>query len=368
MSKDPTCGFREAALLHHEIGNDNEVLKDKNGLDIPLVDKTTGTLPPGRVRPELPLRAVPEPAARLPPREVPRLQLVHVRRAGDADHAGLPRRPDEDPDHARGTEKFHVFHLHGGGDRWRFNPVADPSYNYADTGLAQGPHHHAVTVAATRLAVDRPRRVLRPGDRGWRGRRPAVGRRLPLPLPHRQALQLRHVGGVAGLRHPATGPRADRRPARTTDRRRLPRADRARPSTARPDQGDNLDSWIRPQLPPSGVPRNGQDATVWNWKVAGTEAAPLYLGAPADPTVFPDSPKVVPGQPNLLAGRRRAHGEGPPDDPVQPASTDDRPTRCCAPRSGRDPRSPARGTPAAPTSGHRRRAKAVRDRPVGQAH
>src|SRR6185437_15902240 len=34
-----------------------------------------------------------------------------------------------------GGEKFHVFHLHGGGDRWRFNPVGDPTFNYADTGL-----------------------------------------------------------------------------------------------------------------------------------------------------------------------------------------------------------------------------------------
>src|SRR3954464_8325377 len=33
-SATPTCGFREAALLHHEIGNDNEVLKDKAGIDI----------------------------------------------------------------------------------------------------------------------------------------------------------------------------------------------------------------------------------------------------------------------------------------------------------------------------------------------
>jgi len=32
-SKVPTCAFREGALLHHEIGNDNELLKDKNGAD-----------------------------------------------------------------------------------------------------------------------------------------------------------------------------------------------------------------------------------------------------------------------------------------------------------------------------------------------
>ena len=38
-----------------------------------------------------------------------------------------------------GSEMFHVFHMHGGGIRWRFNPVADPTYNYADTGLNKHP-------------------------------------------------------------------------------------------------------------------------------------------------------------------------------------------------------------------------------------
>jgi len=63
----------------------------------------------------------------------------------------------------------------------------------------------------------------------------------------------------------------------------------------------NLDSWVRRQLPPSGIPANGQDATVMDWKVGGTSAKPLYLGAPADPTVYTDSPRGFPGQPNLLA-------------------------------------------------------------------
>src|SRR5262249_34929306 len=62
----------------------------------------------------------------------------------------------------------------------------------------------------------------------------------------------------------------------------------------------NLDSWIRPQLPPSGVPGDSEDATVMDGKAAGTSQAPLYLGAPADPTVYTDSPMGFPGQPNLL--------------------------------------------------------------------
>ena len=38
-----------------------------------------------------------------------------------------------------GGEMFHVFHLHGGGDRWRFDPVADTTYDYQDTGLDKTP-------------------------------------------------------------------------------------------------------------------------------------------------------------------------------------------------------------------------------------
>ena len=49
--------------------------------------------------------------------------------------------------HASG-EKFHVYHLHGGGDRWRMNPVSDPSWNYADTRLNKHPQNE---VASNRL-------------------------------------------------------------------------------------------------------------------------------------------------------------------------------------------------------------------------
>ena len=135
----PTCGFREAALLHHEVGNDNEAIKDARELDVPLVDNTTGTYRPG----EFALNYRSEPFRN-------RLLAFPKEKA----HAyssytfGEPATPImrgylADPTKIRlmhvGSEKFHVFHLHGGGDRWRFNPVADTSYNYADTGLRKDP-------------------------------------------------------------------------------------------------------------------------------------------------------------------------------------------------------------------------------------
>ena len=55
----------------------------------------------------------------------------------------MPRGYQGDPTKIRilhaGSEMFHVFHLHGGGIRWRFNPVADTTYDYQDTGLNKQP-------------------------------------------------------------------------------------------------------------------------------------------------------------------------------------------------------------------------------------
>ncbi|MEP6665664.1 MAG: hypothetical protein ABJA81_04360 [Nocardioidaceae bacterium] len=55
----------------------------------------------------------------------------------------MPRGYQADPTKFRimhaGGEMFHVFHMHGGGIRWRMNPVADSTYNYAETGLKKHP-------------------------------------------------------------------------------------------------------------------------------------------------------------------------------------------------------------------------------------
>jgi hypothetical protein len=108
---------------------------------------------------------------------------------------------------------------------------------------------------------------------------------------------------VYDTRQPDLVPLSDHRapPASVDSRGLLGRTIRSGPG----DPGtiitrSNVDEWIRAQLPPQGIPANSQDASVWDWKVAGDAVAPLYLGAPADPTVFPDSVQLVPGQPNLL--------------------------------------------------------------------
>ena len=104
-------------------------------------------------------------------------------------------------------------------------PARDPTYDYAGHRPQQDAGR-AVRLAAPRLPVDRPRRVLQPRDRGWRRRRAAGRRRLPAPLPHRRALRLRHVERLARLRHQPARLRAAARPRPAAGPGRLDRPDR----------------------------------------------------------------------------------------------------------------------------------------------
>jgi len=298
-SAQPTCGFREAAILHHEIGNDNESLTSKTGQLVPLQDDTTGSYRPGGVA--LNYRSEPF-RNRL-------LAFPKEKSHGYSSYTfGEPSTPMmrgylADPTKIRlmhaGGEKFHIFHLHGGGDRWRFNPVADTTYNYADTGLRKDP----ATPLSPSQRLDS--QSIGPGE----------------------SYNLELEGGAGGVqqsagdfllhchiaKHYVSGMWALWRVFDTAQPDLVPIPDRMAPPEAVDSAGligstiggvkitvKNLDAWIRPQLPPSGVPADGQDATVMDWKIAGTATRPLYLGAPADPTVFPESPQVVDGQPNLL--------------------------------------------------------------------
>ncbi len=303
-SATPTCGFREAVLLHHEFGNDNETLTAANGTKLPLVDNTTGSYRPG----EFALNYRSEPF---------RNRLLDFPK--EKSHAyssytfGEPSTPMmrgylADPTKIRimhvGAEKFHIFHLHGGGDRWRFNPVSDASYNYADTGLRKDPP----TVGSPSQRLDS--QSIGPGE----------------------SYNLEIEGGAGGVqqsagdflyhchiaKHYVSGMWAFWRVYDTRQPDLVPLADRPLPPKAVESTGligktfngtkitaKNLGGWIQPQLPPSGIPANKQDATVLNWKVAGTANKPVYLGAPADPTVYTDSPMGFPGQPNLLAIDRK---------------------------------------------------------------
>jgi FtsP/CotA-like multicopper oxidase with cupredoxin domain len=296
----PTCAFREAAILHHEIGNDNESLTDKFGEKVPQQDATTGSYKPGGFA--LNYRSEPF-----------RNRLLTYPKEKSHSYSsytfGEPATPIirgylSDPTIIRlmhvGAEKFHIFHLHGGGDRWRYNPVADKTFDYSETGLEKDP---PVTLSPSQRLDSQS---IGPGESynleiegGAGGVQQSSGDFL-----FHCHIAKHYVSGMWGLWRVYSTQQPDF----------VPLGDRVAPPTGvessaligRTVNGvrittKNLDAWIRPQLPPQGLPRTGQDPTVWDWKVSGTSSKPVYLGAPADPTVYPDSPNGLPGQPNLMA-------------------------------------------------------------------
>ena len=117
---------------------------------MPKIDPHTESYRPGSRGINYRSRAVHQPARQGAARGLALVLLVHLRRP---DHAHRRARYLGDPTKFRlihgGSELFHVFHLHGGGDRWRFDPVADTTFDYADTGLNK--HRRSSTSTSERL-------------------------------------------------------------------------------------------------------------------------------------------------------------------------------------------------------------------------
>ena len=257
--------FREYAQLYHEVGNEDYRIPDASGGKLPRVDPHTDSYRPAA-------RAMnyrSEPFMHRLDRNDKQESLGYSSYPFGDPATPMPRSYQGDPTKIRilhaGSEMFHVFHLHGGGIRWRFNPVADTTYDYGDTGPQQAPEDAALAVHAARLAGLRARRGLQPRDRGRRRRRPAGRGRVPLPLPHRRALHLRDVELLAGLRHAAARPLAAARPRRQAGTGSGGRADRQDRSTGsarsrtrkRSTTGSGRSCRRRASRSPTRTPRSG---------------------------------------------------------------------------------------------------------------
>ena len=305
------CWFREYALLHHEVGNDNEKLFHPDGSDIPLVDDTTGSYRPGGFA--LNYRSEPF-----------RNRIIDFPKEKSHSYSsytfGEPATPVQrgylaDPTKIRimhaGGEKFHVYHLHGGGDRWRANPVADTTFNYTDTGLRKDPDetHETPSQRLDSQAIGPGESFNLEIEGGAGGVQQSVGDFL-----YHCHIAKHYVSGmwslwrVYNVLQPDLVPLGDRTtPPTAIDSMQL--FNRTYPQTLSDgtessvtlDTPEKLDEWIRRQLPPQGVPKSAQDASVWDWKVYAAPGAPLYLGAESDPKNYPDSPRGVINHPNLLA-------------------------------------------------------------------
>jgi hypothetical protein len=311
--------FRENVKVFHEIGNEAEkdtTPVDINGSALPTIDPNTGAYRPAS-------RAINY-------RSEPFMDRLN---AAEDQHSGeyssyvfgdttniIPRGYLGDPTKFRlvhgGTEVFHVYHLHGGSDRWRFNPKADPTYDYGQTGLDK----HPVETQSQSARLDS--QTIGPGEsydleieNGAGGAQQGAGEFLfHCHIAHHYFAGMWGYWRVYDTLQPDLMPLPDRTP--------MPKAVGAPDLIGRTIAGQqitasNLDAWIRPQLPTQGVTHDinvatrdtaDEDASVWDWSV--DPATGQYLGEPdRDFTVptgplqgqpWPDFANAVPGHPAAL--------------------------------------------------------------------
>ena len=294
--------FRENVKILHEIGNESELVFDKNNQELKLVDPVTEAYRPGGRG--LNYRSEPF-MNRL-------LALPHEKsHAYSSTTFGdpatiIPQGYVGDPTKFRvvhgGAEVFHVYHLHGGGDRWRLNPEADNTNQYADVGLKK---HPVETSMSDRVDAEN----TGPGEHfnaeiegGAGGVQQAAGDFL-----FHCHIAEHYPSGMWGLwrvfdtLQVGLAPLPDRMPkeAGVSSAELIGRA--------MPDgtvlTAENLAAWITPQLPPAGVPIGDQDASVWNWTVDTSTGLPVYLGEPGPTTAqTPNFTSGVPGHPGSRAG------------------------------------------------------------------
>jgi FtsP/CotA-like multicopper oxidase with cupredoxin domain len=327
--------FRDNVTIFHEIGNENDPVFNADGNGVTRVDPTTDAYRPGT-------RAVNYRSEPFLNRLTPDHRLKSL--AYDSYTFGDPATPITraylgDPMKIRllhgGAEMFHVYHLHGGGLRWPFQPQLTHSF-YGDTGLDKNPPLYSGlrdgrkddggTAAVPSHMLDS--QAFGPGESysfelsgGAGGRQQAVG-----DFTYHCHIAEHYVAGMWGVRRtfdtlkPDLQPLPDRpfgpgtqlQDAVTSEElyARARAGDLVLPGGVRPPTEPEalkkwLDDWIRPQLPPQAKPFDDQDASVWDWTVDDdASGAPHYLGEPEEQarTDWPNLTEGVDGHPGSFPG------------------------------------------------------------------
>ncbi|MCW2998263.1 MAG: uncharacterized protein JWN65_1812 [Solirubrobacterales bacterium] len=318
--------FREYVNIYHEVGDEDYRIPTAGGV-LPLVDPiTTSYRPSARA-----MNYRSEPFMHRLQRDARhKAQSYNSYTFGDP-ATPMPRAYLGDPSKIRilhaGSEVFHVYHLHGGGIRWRMDPVGDKTFDYGDTGL----NKHPAVARSTSSRLDSQN--FGPGeayDLEIEGGAGGVQQSAGDFLFHCHIVE-HYVSGMWSFWRVFDTRQADLAPL--PDRQALPPAVDSTGLVGRtmPDgttlTRDDLDAWIRPQLPPPGAPLDAMDGAVWDWQIQASGAGPLYLGAPEEKGAWPNLPgaqdkHTLPGHPGLRIG----------DEPV---GAQDRPKILFNPRNGR---------------------------------
>jgi len=309
--------FREDTIIYHEFGDETYQLKDKNGTNMPLNDFVGAYRPGARA-----INYRSEPFFR-------RQELAEASALGHDDESQsygsymfgdpattIPRGYIGDPTKRRivngGSERFHMEHLHGGSDRWRFDPFVEPD----QWGLPFDKHPSMTQSLSQRLDVQ----SVGPGEaysalpEGAAGGLQAGAGEW---LFHCHFCQ-HYIGGMWGFWRvfdtlqtaQTTLPgepvlaelpdRVGRTPLAVDSRaligKKLPggRTLVDGPTTA---TTKNIDEWMRSVLPPQGDPgpEAAYDASVWNWTRQSTSSGWLYLGEPETSVAWVNYNSPTPG-------------------------------------------------------------------------
>ncbi|MEY2400611.1 MAG: hypothetical protein QOJ08_722 [Ilumatobacteraceae bacterium] len=294
--------YREDVQILHEIGNEKEVVLDKNNLPLPTVDPITEAYRPGsrgmnyRSEPFMDRLS-------LKPHEKAHSYASTV--FGDPATV-IPQGYLGDPTKFRivhgGAELFHIYHLHGGGDRWRTNPEGDPDNHYGDTGLNKKPIEISDSDRVDAVNTGPGESFNAEIEGGAGGVQQAAGDFL-----FHCHIAEHYPSGMWGLWRVFDTLQANLAPL--PDRAPAPAAVTSAELIGQTMPNgtvitkENLANWIEPQIPPQGVAIGDQDASVWDWTVDTTTDPdyPLYLGEPEPATA--ETPNFTEGEPGHFGAR-----------------------------------------------------------------
>ncbi len=184
-----------------------------------------------------------------------------------------------------GSEVFHVHHLHGGGDRWRRNPKADPNNDIA-SGLNKRPMQNVLSTHLDSQTIGPGTSYNLEHECGAGGCQRAAGDFL-----YHCHIGHHYIGGMWSLWRVFDTRQDDL--AKLPDMRDPPKA--LEDSTelvgktfegktvvleAKDPHQISLREWVESQLPPQGKRLDDDDATVWDWTFEERNGLPLYLGEP----------------------------------------------------------------------------------------
>lgn len=294
---DPNgANFREFTLLWHEIGDEKAEIFDVNGQRMPVLDQAvSGAYRPGsramnyRSEPFMDRLLLQQANGQQMDKA-----LAYSSYAFGDPATPIPRSYLGEPTKTRlvhaGSEMFHVYHLHGGGTRWRRNPFADDRTEF-DQGLKKTFTENAFSIRLDSQSIAPSETFTLEHECAAGGCQQTAG----------DYLFHCHIGPhyVAGMWsfwrvYDTLQPDLFVIPTRTPapvavnslgligqvveGRTILPAAQVTDPNTQ-----VALEEWVRRQLPVQGVPFDELDAAVWDWTIEyvnGDPNQPLVLGEP----------------------------------------------------------------------------------------